>query len=85
MSSAVARVVEMSSQELAYARQELPGSRPQAMLHNYLVQRIEEVRSQLETAAPENVPGMQVAIREARALLGVLHEHDNEAVKRIYE
>lgn len=85
MSTPVLRVVEMSGEDMAHARQELPGSRAQAMLHNFLVERVEELRSALETAGVDKVPEMQVAIREARTLLGVLHEHDNVAVKRIYE
>jgi CelD/BcsL family acetyltransferase involved in cellulose biosynthesis len=74
----------MSADEQTWARNEFSGSRPQKLLHNFLVARIEEFRSRLETAKPEDVLAIQVGIREARTLLGELHAHDSEAVKRIY-
>lgn len=54
------------------------------MLHNFLVRRIEEFRSRLETAPADEVLALQVGIRESRTLLGEIHAHDKEPVKNIY-
>lgn len=77
-------LVHLSAEEQTWAKNEFSGSRPQKLLHNFLATRIEEFRSRLETARPEDVLAIQVGIREARTLLAELHSHDSEAVKRIY-
>jgi hypothetical protein len=74
----------LSPDETTWAISEFIGSRPQKLLHNRLVQRIEELRTRLETATPPDVIVLQAGIREARVLLGMLHEHDPESVKKIY-
>lgn len=81
----MARLVDLSSDEQHWARNELPGSRPQKYLHNFLVNRIEELRNRLETTEPAEVVRLQAAICEARMFLGELHAHDPEAVKSLYE
>jgi len=78
------RLVEVSPEEQQWARNEFPGSRPQRVLHNFLVLRIEESRNRLETAAPSEVPAIQAALREARTLLGEIHAHDPESVTKLY-
>lgn len=74
----------LTPQEEAWARTELAGSRPQRLLHNFLVARIEEMRNRLETSDAQEVVRCQIAIREARTLLGELHAHDPESVKILY-
>jgi hypothetical protein len=81
----MSRLVDLSSEEQHWARKEVPGSRYQRYLHNYLVSRIEELRSRLETAAPEDLVRLQSAICENRTFLGELHAHDPEAIKSLYE
>lgn len=79
------RLVDQSPEELKWAHAELAGTRVQVMLHNFLLRRVEEYRSRLETAPPDEVMGLQTAIRETRTLLGEIHAHDTDAVKRIYQ
>jgi len=78
-------LVSLSTEERNWARQELPGSRSQRVLHNFLIQRIEEYRNRLETAPTGDIVALQAAIRECRAFLGELHAHDPEQIKRMYE
>ena len=78
-------LVDLSAEEQNWARRELPGSRPQSLLHNFLMRRIEEFRSRLETATGDEVLQAQIAIREARTLLGELHSNDPESVRKLYE
>lgn len=80
----MARPVDLSADEQKWAQDELVGSRPQRLLHNYLVHRIEQCRTQMETATPDEVVALQVAIREARSLLGYLHSFDPESVRKTY-
>lgn len=81
----MARLIDLSPDERSWARGELPGSRPQRLLHNFLVQRIEEYRNRLETTPADEIVALQASIRECRTLLGELHAYDPEDIKRMYE
>ena len=78
------RRVDLSRDEETRAWQEFGGSYPQQVLHNLLLEQIEEHRTRLESAPADEVAGIQTALREARRFLGIIHEHDTQAIQRIY-
>ena len=61
-----------------------PGSYLQMIQHNRLIGRLEELRTRLEKSRGEELIENQASIKEIRWQLGVLHEKDNNNVRKMY-
>lgn len=77
--------IRLSPQEAAQAREIYPGSIFQRRHHILLSDRIESLRSQLESAEGHEVLKLQAQIVAVRALLAELHADDSDNVKKLYE
>lgn len=76
--------VDVSREEISFARNEFVGSRAQRVLHNFLVDKINEHRKKLETAQLDQIVEIQSAIKSFRTMLAQIHADDGVSQHHIY-
>lgn len=77
-------IVDIGSLNEGQARKCFPGSDFQKFLHNDFCNRLNEARIKLEEAELPEVPKLQGAVRELKAMLAALHADDSPQLKEFY-
>ncbi len=79
------KIMELTPEQEAKAWNDFSQHNSCAVLHNECLTRIEDLRTKLESIAPEQLQTVQGQIIEARYLLDLLHSKQTPEVKKNYE
>lgn len=77
--------MDLTPQQEAKAWRDFSNHDSLAVLHNQCLARIEELRTNLEAAPPEELKAIQGQVRETRRWLEILHSKQSKELKKNYE